>query len=91
MAFSLYTKKEVVSELATELSCTKKVAQQIIDAVDRLHRDKLIQGKSVLAFGIGTLTLKDFAATNKYVPTKGEVITIPAKKRIKFKQRLKIQ
>jgi len=76
---------EMRKEFAIKVGVSQEKAKELIAALEEVVVDGLLQDGKV-AFGtIGSLETKDVAERTGRNPQNGELITIPASRRVKFK------
>jgi DNA-binding protein HU-beta len=79
------TKQELVSQIATEATITKKAAEAALNAFTGAISSSLKNGESVSLIGFGTFNVSDRAARTGRNPRTNEPIQIPARKVPTFK------
>lgn len=79
------TKQELVAQIATEASITKKAAEAALNAFTGAVSTSLKKGDSVSLIGFGTFGVSDRAARTGRNPRTNEPIQIPARKVPTFK------
>ena len=77
-------KAELAEEVSGKTGLTKKVTQNVIDAVIETIGDTLSRGEKVTLVGFGTLQVASRKARRGVNPQTREIIQIPAKKVPKF-------
>lgn len=80
-----FTKAEFTAALAELCDCNKTRASAIIDQVFGIIRAETESGKTVNIAGFGRFEIKESAARQGRNPATGEVVEIPAKRRLSFK------
>jgi DNA-binding protein HU-beta len=83
-AFSM-SKAEVVKKISEQAQLSKVDAERALNAVLNVVTESLTNGEDVALAGFGTFTVGDRAERQGRNPKSGEVITISAKKVVKFK------
>ncbi len=83
-------KAELVAAVAAKANVSKVEAQKVIDAAVEATAEALKNGESVQLIGFATLSVVEKAARKGINPSTKEVITIPAKKAVKFKAGAKL-
>ena len=80
------TKSDIATEIAEKNGISKKTASQILDDIAKLAY-KSVKGKSreFTLPGLGKLVLSSRKKRKGRNPATGELITIPAKKVVKFR------
>lgn len=78
-------KTELVASVAEKADCTKKVAEQVVNAVFQSIEDALASGDKVQLIGFGTFEVRERAEREGRNPQTNETITIPASKVPAFK------
>lgn len=77
---------EMRKEFATKVGVSQEKAKELIAALEEVVVDGLLQDGKV-AFGtIGSLETKDVAERTGRNPQNGELITIPARVKVAYKQ-----
>lgn len=77
---------EMRKEFATKVGVSQEKAKELIAALEEVVVDGLLQDSKV-AFGtIGSLETKDVAERTGRNPQTGELITIPARVKVAYKQ-----
>ncbi len=77
------TKSQVLTTVAEEVNMTKKDVAEVIDALVQLSYKQAKNGFTIP--GLGKLVVVDRKARMGRNPATGEVISIPAKKVLKFR------
>jgi len=77
--------KELIAQLAAETDIPKSTIAEILSKHTDAITDALVTDGFVTLHGIGTIQTVDAAAREGRNPATGEIIHIPAKKRIKLK------
>ena len=77
-------KTQLIDKIAKENNLTKKQVAQTVDAMLAAIEGALIAGESVQFIGFGTFAVKEIAAHNGRNPRTGEVVEIPATRRVSF-------
>ncbi len=83
-------KAELVAAVAAKANVSKVEAQKVIDAAVEATAEALKNGESVQLIGFATLSVVEKAARKGINPATKQVITIPAKKAVKFKAGAKL-
>lgn len=83
-------KAELVAAVAAKANVSKVEAQKVIDAAVEATTEALKKGESVQLIGFATLSVVEKAARKGVNPATKQVITIPAKKAVKFKAGAKL-
>ncbi|MFZ4524448.1 MAG: HU family DNA-binding protein [Chlorobium sp.] len=79
------SKAELVEKIADQAKLTKVDAERALNAFVNVVTASLKEGEDVALVGFGTFTVGDRAERQGRNPQTGEVITISAKKVVKFK------
>ncbi len=79
------TKKELITNVATETGCTKKDVEAVVSAMTSVVTDALVAGDKVYLVGLGTFETAERASRVGRNPQTGETMTIAARKAPKFK------
>ncbi len=79
------SKAELVEKIADQAKLTKVDAERALNAFITVVTASLKEGEDVALVGFGTFTIGDRAERQGRNPQTGEVITISAKKVVKFK------
>ena len=79
------SKAELVEKMAEQAKLTKVDAERALNAFINVVTASLKEGEDVALVGFGTFTIGDRAERQGRNPQTGEVITISAKKVVKFK------
>jgi len=79
------SKAELVEKIADQAKLTKVDAERALNAFLNVITASLKEGEDVTLVGFGTFTVGDRAERQGRNPQTGEVITIAAKKVVKFK------
>ncbi|MEI7933687.1 MAG: HU family DNA-binding protein [Chlorobiaceae bacterium] len=79
------SKAELVEKIAEQAKLTKVDAERALNAFITVVTTSLKEGEDVALVGFGTFTIGDRAERQGRNPQTGEVITISAKKVVKFK------
>ncbi len=79
------SKAELVEKIAEQAKLTKVDAERAVNAFISVLTDSLKNGNDVTLVGFGTFTTGERAERQGRNPQTGEVITISAKKIVKFK------
>jgi DNA-binding protein HU-beta len=79
------SKAELVEKIAEQAKLTKVDAERALNAFINVVTVSLKEGEDVALVGFGTFTIGDRAERQGRNPQTGEVITISAKKVVKFK------
>ncbi len=83
-------KAELVAAVAAKANVSKVEAQKVIDAAVEATTEALKKGESVQLIGFATLSVVEKAERKGINPSTKQVITIPAKKAVKFKAGAKL-
>ncbi len=83
-------KAELVAAVAAKANVSKVEAQKVIDAAVEATAEALKKGESVQLIGFATLSVVEKAERKGINPATKQVITIPAKKAVKFKAGAKL-
>lgn len=81
-------KKELIAKLAEKMDCTKKAAEEALDAVSAVITEALVEGQDVKISGFGTFSAVEVAERTGIIQMgdrKGETYTTPAHRAPKFK------
>lgn len=78
-------KTELIAKVAETAGLSKVDAKKAVEAAIDAVKGALAAGEKVAVPGVATLSVAERAARQGKNPATGEVITIPAKKIIKFK------
>jgi len=78
-------KTELIDKVAEESALSKSAAEQVVASVFEAIADAMKGGNKVTLVGFGTFSVSERAAREGRNPRSGEMITIPAKKAVKFK------
>lgn len=81
-----HTKSHQIASLMDTFGMTRTQATKILDAVVSDIENALQQGKSVQLTGVGTIYVKDIEERQRTNPRTRELFTMPAHKRIAFRQ-----
>ena len=79
------TKADFEARLAEQTGMTKNAAAGALNAMLGIISDELLNGGDVTLNGIGSLKVADQLASNRINPRTGARVSVPAKKRIKFR------
>lgn len=79
------TKQDLVNELAKRADLSRNNALYLIDHMLDVVTDCLERGESIYLRGLGTFNVKDCPERKARDIHRGEIITVPARKAIKFK------
>ena len=79
------SKAELVEKIAEQAKLTKVDAERALNAFINVVTASLKEGEDVALVGFGTFTIGDRAERQGRNPQTGDVITISAKKVVKFK------
>jgi nucleoid DNA-binding protein len=77
-------KAQLIEAVAKKV-CTKKEAQQAVEALLETIKDSLKKKEPVTISGFGTFRVKETKPRTGRNPKTGETIQIPAKKKIAFR------
>lgn len=78
-------KQDLINETAERTGFARSDVEIMFDGLFDAMREALANGDDVKIRQFGTFTVKAFDAREGRNPNTGEVITIPARKRIRFK------
>ena len=78
-------KNEFIEKYANEFNVTKVTAKETIEYVMNSIINTLTSGDNFEYPGFGKIVINDQAARTARNPQTGEVVTVPAKKVVKFK------
>lgn len=78
-------KTELIDKVAKESALSKSTAEQVLNNVFSAIAEAMKTGDKVTLVGFGTFSITERAAREGRNPKSGEIITIPAKKVVKFK------
>ncbi|WP_329905182.1 HU family DNA-binding protein [Porphyromonas pogonae] len=78
-------KAEFISEVAMKAGMTKADAQRAINAFTEVVGEQMKAGEKVTLLGFGTFSVTEKSARKGINPKTKAVITIPARKAVKFK------
>jgi|GEM_PF-4188357 len=81
-----HTKSHQVTNLMDTFGMSRTQATKVLDVVIRDIEDALHNGKAVQMSGVGTLYVKDVASRQRINPSTRELFTMPAHRRIAFRQ-----
>jgi DNA-binding protein HU-beta len=81
-----HTKSHQVTNLMDTFGMSRTQATKVLDAVVNDIEAALHNGKEVQMFGVGTLYVKDVASRQRVNPGTRELFTMPAHKRVAFRQ-----
>ena len=80
------TKAELARILVHDINCTEVLAHNAVDALFEIMRDALLQGDRIEVRDFGSWTVKMIKAkSNARNPKTGEVVFIPARRKVRFK------
>ncbi len=79
------TKSEFIGVVAEKTGSTKKVVDEVVDAVFETIKEALAKDDSVSFLGFGSFSTAERAAREARVPATGATIKVPARKVVKFK------
>lgn len=79
------TKANIVEEMMSQTSLTRKQAQEAVEAMMQVMTDALISGKNIYLRGFGTYEVKERGAKTARDIRKGERVEVPACKVVRFK------
>jgi len=77
--------KELIEQLSTDIATNKATIERVLKGLADVAGNQLKTNGSFVLHGIGSIVTVDAAAREGRNPATGEVIHIPAKKRIKLK------
>ena len=78
-------KTEIVSIVAEKMNLTKKVTEEVIDALFETIQETLTNDEKVVISGFGTFEVRNRVARTGRNPRSGEDISIPEQKTPAFK------
>ncbi len=78
-------KAELVAAIAKKTGCTKKAAQEMLEAFTDEVVKSVKKGNDVQLIGFGTFTSIKRSARKMKSPATGKIISVPAKKAPRFK------
>jgi DNA-binding protein HU-beta len=78
-------KQEFIESVAAKTNLSKKDAAASIDAYNQVVTETLAKGESITFVGFGAFSVAESAERQGRNPQTGDVVTIPASKRAKFK------
>lgn len=80
------TKAELTRVLTHDLGCTEVLAHKAVDAFFEAMREAVLQGDRIEIRGFGSWTVKTTnAKSNARNPRTGEVVAVPARRKVRFK------
>ena len=79
------TKTELISAVADQTGCTKKSADEAVNAIVSIITDTLAKGDKVSIVGFGTFEARVREARTGKNPRTGEILEVPASRAVKFK------
>lgn len=79
-------KTELVNAIAEKSGLTKADAKKAFEATLEAMTEAMAKGDKISLIGFGTFSVVEKAARQGRNPRSNEVITIPARKTVKFKQ-----
>lgn len=83
---NVMTKNDIISAAAIKCpALTKAALKTAFDAIVGAIGDSIASGKDVSIASFGTLAVKDIAARNGRNPRTGELIKLPATKKVVFR------
>jgi DNA-binding protein HU-beta len=83
-------KGDLIERLAQDCELTKATAEKVLNSTLGAIRDAVAAGDKVTLMGFGTFAVSERAAREGRNPQSGKVISIPAKKVVKFKAGAKL-
>ncbi len=84
-------KAQLVEAVASKAELSKAAARRAVDAVFSAISEALSNGENVQLVGFGTFTVTERKARKGRNPRTGEVITIPARKVVRFRPGKQLQ
>jgi DNA-binding protein HU-beta len=78
-------KKELISQVASKTEQTKKLSEQMVDAMLQTMKETLAKGEDVKLVGEFSFEVKEVPEHTGRNPAKNEEIMIPASKKIRCK------
>jgi len=78
-------RKEIISEVANKLNCTKKDAELFIKAYEEVVFEAVSAGKKVRISEIGILSTIEIPDKNARNPRTGELIVVKGHGKVKFR------
>lgn len=82
---------EMRKKFAEKVGVSQEKAKELIAALEEVVVEGLLEDGKVVFGTIGTLEVKEVAARQGRNPQTGEVITIPARNKVAYKQSSKIK
>ena len=79
------TKTELISAVADQTGCTKKSADEAVNAIVSIITDTLAKGEKVSIVGFGTFEVRDRKEKQVINPQTKKMMTAPASKAPAFK------
>ena len=80
------TKKDLAIQVSNDIGCSKKLANDAVNNIFSIMRERLINGNRIEIRGFGVLQVKDTkakpAARN---PRTNEIVYVPARRKTHFK------
>ena len=83
-------KGDLIERLAQDCELTKATAERVVNSTLGAIIDAVAAGDKVTLMGFGTFAVSERAAREGRNPQSGKVISIPAKKVVKFKAGAKL-
>ena len=78
------TKADLVEKLIDRTGMGRSVAMETVDGVIKVLADTLSKGESIFLRGLATFKVRTTKAKTARNISKGEVLTVPAHKTVKF-------
>ena len=85
------TRADLARRAARDLGCTRTLARQLVDALFEALTDTIIRGDRIEVRGFGVWKVKGTRAKNARNPGTGDVVEVPARRRVAFKSSRLIQ
>lgn len=85
------TKRDIVVKVSKELGVSQTNIQIVFDEILKVIKDSLEDGEKITIQGFGTFCTKDFAEKQVHSPRDGSMVTVPARRVVKFKSTNKIK
>ena len=80
------SKADLTRALAGELGLSKALAKQLVDSFFKVLTETIIEGNRIEARGFGVFVVKKTnAKPNARNPRTGEIVYVPARKKVQFK------
>ena len=78
-------RKEIITEVANKLNCTKSDAELFIKAYEEVLLEAVSAGKKVRITDVGILSTIEVPEKNAVNPQTGERIVVPAHGKVRFR------